>query len=146
MRAKCLIVIVLIIMAVGQPGQLSAATGLGIIIGEPTGLSIKINNFPVMGIGWSWNDYFHFHIDYWVKNSRLEPSLYWFFGVGAKITTGQKDGGDNGDIGLGIRFPLGLRYFFSRNFELFGELAPGMKLLPGTDFEINGGIGVRFYF
>ncbi len=146
MNRNILVVMLVGVLVMGMCLHLRARTGVGIIVGEPTGLSIKIGHFPVIGIAWSWDDYFHLHIDYWLKSARLDRSLYWFFGFGAKVSVHQKNQGDDGDVGLGLRVPLGLSYFFSRRFEVFGEVAPGMKLIPGTEFDIDGGIGIRFYF
>lgn len=136
--------LILILPVLILPFSARASTGIGIIVGEPTGLSIKINNFPVLGIAWSLDDYIHLHCDYWLKSGKLERSLYWFFGVGVKVVIKDKKEDDN--FGMGMRIPLGLRYFLARRVELFGELAPGLMVLPGTDFNIDAGIGLRFYF
>lgn len=117
---------------------LSADTGIGLIVGEPTGLSLKINNFPVIGVAWSFDDYFQFHIDYWLKTGRLERSLHWYFGLGAKLRV-------NGDAKLGARVPVGLYYYIAKDWELFGELVPGLLLVDETKFEIGGGIGLRYH-
>lgn len=119
--------------------HVSADTGIGIIIGEPTGLSLKFNRFPVIGVAWSFDDYFQFHIDYWLKTGKLEKSIHWYIGLGAKLRV-------NGDANLGLRVPVGLFYFISKKFELFGELVPGFLVLEETKLEIGGGLGIRYHF
>ena len=126
------------------PLQNEASTAVGVIVGEPTGISLKFGNFPVIGIAWSLDDYFHFHCDYWVKNPHLKNSLDWYWGAGVKITGSKKPGDDR--IVLGFRLPLGIQYFFSKRWEIFVEIAPGMLIIPKTDFDFDGGIGVRYHF
>ena len=43
--------------------------------------------------------------------------------------------------------PVGLAYPFDRNrFDFFFELVPIMDLAPDTDFSLNAGLGLRFWF
>jgi hypothetical protein len=66
--------------------------------------------------------------------------LPFYFGLGAKLLLAS-------DLGLGIRIPVGLAYLFeSAPFDIFVEIVPGLDLLPGTDFGIDGAIGARYYF
>ncbi len=141
---KLVIVACLIFIIVGGAGRLDAWTGIGIIVGEPTGISFRINNFPVLGIAWSvFDNYFHFHCDYWLANSKLDRSLYGYYGLGVKLTGNEKGAGD--DLQLGVRVPLGLRYNLTRRVELFAEVVPGMRVISDTEFDIDGGIGIRFF-
>lgn len=143
MRNKTKTIIATLFLLTSVTITVSASTGIGIIIGEPTGLSLKFNNFPVLGIAWSMDDYLHIHCDYWVKISRLDRSIYSFWGFGAKLIIHSQK---NEKLGMGIRIPLGLRFFISRKVEIFTELVPGMKVIPETKFDIDAGIGIRFYF
>ena len=43
---------------------------------------------------------------------------------------------------IGVRVPVGLQFPFEQRWELFGELAP----VVGTGFDINFGIGIRYFF
>ncbi|MBN1897938.1 MAG: DUF3996 domain-containing protein [Spirochaetes bacterium] len=135
---------VFIISFMGTTAQASnSGTGIGIIIGEPTGLSLKFGNFPVLGIAWSFDEYIHLHCDYWLKNAYLGGPFDWFIGVGGKLLIYESGKDDN--IGLGLRIPIGLQLFVVDNLEIFGEVAPGILLIPNTDFDIDAGIGLRFY-
>ncbi|GAB4289307.1 MAG: hypothetical protein Kow0098_07210 [Ignavibacteriaceae bacterium] len=125
--------------------------GLGIILGEPTGLSAKywttsINAFD-FGLGYSFspkNSRFHFHIDYLFHTqlSGVEEKLLLHYGPGARIKTREDD-----DANLGVRGVIGITWI-PRNapVDLFIEIAPILNLIPGTTFSINGGFGARFYF
>lgn len=127
---------------------------VGIIIGEPTGLSLKYNTFPVMGIAWSIENHFHFHADYWILNNTFldVDNLYYYVGVGGKISLWHqddkpKDSDDKEkDLGLGVRIPLGIQYFLIDEVEFFGEAVPGISLYPATDFDLDLAIGARYNF
>jgi hypothetical protein len=48
---------------------------------------------------------------------------------------------------VGIRVPLGLEYLFaSPSLGVFAEIVPIFDLSPKTAVDLNGAIGVRFYF
>jgi hypothetical protein len=46
---------------------------------------------------------------------------------------------------VGVRLGGGLEYAISR-FALFLEIYPVVNVIPSTDFDLEGGIGFRFYF
>ena len=126
-----------------------ADVALGIIVGEPTGISFKYDNFPVLGVAWSFENYFHVHIDIWLLNPVLADPVTWFLGVGAKAKfyfdeTRQQE--ENSEFALGVRVPIGVQYIFEIHYELFLEVAPGIELFPTTEFDIDFGIGFRYHF
>ena len=46
-----------------------------------------------------------------------------------------------------IRIPLGLSYLTARlPLELFAEIVPVVEFAPDTDADVEGGVGIRFYF
>jgi len=48
---------------------------------------------------------------------------------------------------VGLRIPVGLEYIFSgERVDIFLEIVPLLDLVPDTDFSLNGGIGVRYFF
>lgn len=124
--------------------------GLGIILGEPTGISGKqwlTQNTAVDGAA-AWNfgngGYLHLHADYLIHNYDVftvkEGRLPLYFGVGGRIGFGD-------DVLFGLRGVVGVAYQFSgAPFDAFLEIAPIMDLVPGTKFHVHGGIGARFYF
>ncbi|MDK2976014.1 MAG: hypothetical protein PWP06_489, partial [Candidatus Marinimicrobia bacterium] len=65
-------------------------------------------------------------------------SLY--YGLGAKVKLMD-------DVQVGIRVPVGLVHELeSAPIDIFLEIVPGLNLIPETNFGINGGLGVRYYF
>jgi hypothetical protein len=126
--------------------------GLGVIFGEPTGLSAKIwmteNTGWDIGAAWSWSGdgHFHLHADYLFHNFNLfdvdKGSLPVYLGIGGRVLFR-----DNADDKIGVRFPIGVEYFFEDwPVAIFGEVVPILDLAPSTDGDINGGFGIRFYF
>lgn len=150
-------------MSLLLPGILLAShTGLGIMIGSPTGISFKqwktTLNAIDAGVAWAAGDNvaFHIHVDYLRHNDRLVEGitktgrLTTYTGLGFRLTTfhaaGRKD--DNAhELRLGVRIPLGATYLFQDfPFDAFGEVVPIINLIPGTDLDMNAAIGIRFYF
>ncbi len=135
--------------------QSTSGFGLGIIIGEPTGVSFKgwlDNKSAVDGaVAWSFlnNGSFHVHVDY-LRHVNIEttPSGEFNFhcGIGGRLKA--KNNNDaNSDSRFGARIPLGLDYnFASEPIELFVEVAPVLDFTPKTDASFNWALGVRFYF
>jgi hypothetical protein len=123
--------------------------GLGIIVGEPTGLSAKVwtteHTALDAAMAWSFvgNGFLRLHSDLLFHRHLIEVKqgqLPVYFGAGAKL-------GFSSNLELGIRIPLGIAYHFeSAPFEAFLELVPVFNLLPKTSIGMDGGIGVRYYF
>ncbi len=124
--------------------------GLGIILGSPTGLSFKkwtSNNTAIDGaVAWSLgkDGKLHLHADYLFHNFTItsppEGSLPIYYGIGGRLLLSDESR-------LGIRIPVGIEYLFAKApFDLFFEIAPTLDLIPATEFDLNAGIGARFYF
>lgn len=131
------------------PLALSADTGAGIILGDPTGLSVLIEDRLALGVAWDVDDFLHLHGDLWLARGVLASPVSWYFGLGAKVQFFDVNAaGDEADdtLGVGIRIPLGLQWYFLPQWELFGEIVPGIGIIPDTDFDVDGGVGVRFHF
>lgn len=150
------IVVPLLVVLAALAGPASAQrkqVGLGFIIGEPTGVDLKIffdrTNALELALAWSLSDDNDLHIqgDYlWHRydlinlDNRDEMPL--FFGVGGRIILI-----DHVDDVVGIRFPVGLDYIFANYpFDIFVEIVPILDLAPDTDFDLEGAIGARFWF
>lgn len=126
-----------------RPGS----TELGVILGEPTGISIQVWQSGTTAIdgalAWSFgrHDKIHVHADY-LKHNPLQVnrgSLTFYYGIGARAILAD-------DARFGARIPLGLHYVIPNSrFSLFFEVAPLLDLVPATDFDVNGGIGVRYF-
>jgi hypothetical protein len=124
--------------------------GAGIILGEPTGISAKWWNSGDraidLAVAWSTgrNDRFNLHGDYLIHRFDLisvdAGKLPVYYGIGARAGFGDQ-------VDLGVRIPVGIAYQFPNDpFELFFEIVPVLNLYPATDFDANGGFGVRYYF
>ncbi|TAL36739.1 MAG: hypothetical protein EPN93_07920 [Spirochaetes bacterium] len=124
--------------------------GIGIMIGEPTGLTFRYRSFPVIGLAWSIENHFHAHCDYWVYTAPLAATLDWYAGAGAKFIAWEDNDGRRArhepSSELGVRIPVGLSFMALPKLELFAEIAPGISLLPSTAFDLDAGIGARWYF
>lgn len=130
--------------------------GLGIIVGEPTGVSFKgwlDNKSAVDGaVAWSFlnNGSFHVHVDY-LRHVNIEttPSgeFNFHYGIGGRLKAKNNNNSNSDDARFGARIPLGLDYNFATEpIEIFLEVAPVLDFTPKTDASFNGALGVRFYF
>ena len=126
--------------------------GLGLMLGEPTGVNAKyfIDKYNAItgGFGWSLTGDHDFHLqaDYLyhvytlIHTDSGEAPVY--FGVGARVLFR-----DNKDNKAGIRIPVGVDYIFANSpFDVFVEIVPVVDLSPDTDFDLEGVIGARFFF
>ena len=136
-----------------------AGFGLGIMLGEPTGISAKkwiASNVAVDGaLAWSFSGSgsFHIHSDILFHEDdlfnlpRIEGRMPLYYGPGVRFKTKDKDNDNGDDARLGIRFPVGLTYIFPRTpLDIFLEIVPIFDLIPETDFSLNLAIGVRYFF
>jgi hypothetical protein len=136
--------------------------GLGIILGEPTGLSAKlwtsdINAFD-FGLGWSVggdrisNDggynggsRVHFHMDYlWHSFNAISSTERFplYYGIGGRINSGA-----GYDASFGIRGVFGIAWFpHSTPIDVFAELVPVFQLTPTAGLGIDAGVGIRYFF
>ena len=150
-------------LALAPPAARAGSFGLGVIAGEPTGVSLKFwldgRHAVDAGIGWSFseNESFHIHGDYlWhnfglLSQSQIQGRLPVYFGVGARLKMQDGNGGHHGsnddDALFGVRFPLGIAWIApSAPIDVFVEIAPILDLLPGTDLSFNAAIGARYWF
>jgi hypothetical protein len=148
----CLVALFCALLATSVMAADERTFGLGVIAGEPTGITGKymLNASHAIdgGAGWKtsgdnefhiYGDYlFHFHHLIAVKQGELP------FYVGGGLRWVRRDKKDNK---FGIRIPVGLEYLFGGNsLGAFAELVPVLNLKPDTDFDLEGGIGIRFYF
>ncbi len=131
--------------------SVAAAAGIGIIVGEPTGLSFKQgmggNRSFALAAASSLDgkDALHLHGDLLFHRRDLaevdDTGLPLYYGIGARVKLLESD-----DL-LGIRFPFGLSTFIADgDFDLFIELVPILDLAPDTDFSLNAGLGIRYWF
>jgi hypothetical protein len=128
----------------------SGRFGLGVMLGEPSGVSAKLwlmeSSAVDAVVAWSFvnnpsvtvhADYlFHFFNVITVREGRLPLYL----GIGGAVSISD-------DPDFGARIPVGLSYLFAdAPLDIFLEAAPIFLFYPATTFDFSGGIGIRFYF
>lgn len=142
--------------------------GLGIILGEPTGITGKYFfskdealdfHLGLEGFDGGRHDNVGFYVDYLfhfdlgVNNSVMSMPLYVGPGGALIITDNDYCGRfkcyrDNDDsIWLAIRAPVGLSFQF-KSFpgEAFIEIIPHLFFIQHIDFDLDLALGFRFYF
>jgi hypothetical protein len=135
------------LLTVAEAQDRHSNTELGIILGEPTGLSLKFWQSSTSAIdaavAWSFgdNESVHLHADY-LRHNWLDVddgSLALYYGLGARALLS-----DNSRFGA--RIPVGLQYILpNTRLSLFFEVAPTLNLIPSTSFGVNGGLGIRVF-
>lgn len=129
--------------------------GLGVIVGEPTGLSGKLwqSRSTALDFGAAWSfagdSAFHLHFDFLVHRFDVirvdSGKLPLYYGVGARVKFAEDNGDQNTSVG--IRFPVGLDYLFAKEpLDLFVEVVPILDIAPETDVSLNASLGFRYWF
>ncbi len=139
--------------------------GLGIIIANPTGFSVKhrmsSENSLDAALGYSFgnNDSLHIHSTYlWEFNDSIDLKNFaigHYFGVGGAIYNRDKDDDpppwaeDDRDEewGVAVRGSAGLNHYFrDPSFEVFAEISLDFFFVPATDVDLGIAIGGRYFF
>ena len=125
--------------------------GLGVILGEPTGISGKYWVSPNTAfdgvVAWSFGNQsaFHAHLDYLFHHFNLfkveQGKLALYYGIGGRVRA------ESDDRRVGVRVPVGLAYLVEgAPLDIFVEVAPIFESIPATGISLNGGIGIRYFF
>lgn len=126
--------------------------GVGLLLGEPTGASLKywLNDTLAIdgGVGCSFRheDNLHLHADVlWHKFDLFHVDggqLPLYFGVGPRLKVR-----DHAEDRFGVRGPVGVSYMFDDlPVDIFLEVAPVVDFTPKTRMEFTAGIGARYWF
>ena len=125
--------------------------GAGLMVGEPTGLSLKYWLNADWAIDGGVAESFHrdnglqLHSDvlwHWFgligsSHGKFAP----YFGAGLRVKF------ENGDDPFGFRFPVGIAYLFDQHpIDVFFEVAPLLNVTPSVRGDVNVAIGARFWF
>jgi hypothetical protein len=123
--------------------------GLGVILGEPTRVSLKnwisSANAVDAGVAWSFkgSGYLHIHADYlWHFPDAIQSTERFvpYAGIGGRL-------GLSSSVVIGVRGAGGLAWWPSGvPLDVFAEIAPVFDLAPATSFSLMGGVGVRYFF
>jgi hypothetical protein len=154
---KSKVTIVTLILTLSANAFAQDKFGLGLILGEPTGLSLKYwfdTERAIDGaVAWSYseNDSLQLHADYLIHNYDVfdTKELPFYCGLGARLKFKEDDGrgrNEHHDI-FGIRIPLGVTYVFDEApVDLFFEIVPVLDLAPDIELDLNAAVGLRIYF
>jgi len=146
---KTIIINVLLFVALNfSINAQSSGFGIGLVFGEPTGISAKLwngNTTAFQGaIAWSFgkNDALRLQADYLWHFPGLEIAmgkLPYYLGIGTSVTLAD-------ELVLTARIPIGVDYqFFDLPLDIFVEVVPGLNLIPDVDLNIDAGLGVRYF-
>jgi hypothetical protein len=152
----------------GEAFEANKGFGLGLMLGAPTGLSLKYyldeSHALDAGVGVSRylrhgrRDGLHLHADYlWHPVVLAKADPFWvplYFGLGARLFDfddyDDRDG-DHDGTAIGLRAPIGVMLDFNEvPVDVFLEFALVVDLLVSTDdhadVDLNGALGARYYF
>lgn len=123
-----------------------SGTGIGIMVGEPTGISVKMDGRIALGLTWSFSgqESFQVHLDYLrhhrLFSGELREKLPLHYGIGGRVKLADK-------TMAGVRVPIGLTFHPSGlPIDVFVEVVPLLDVIPDVDFGFNSAIGARYYF
>jgi hypothetical protein len=153
----------LLFLVTGQTSAQERKFGLGVIIGEPSGLSAKLWTSPStafdFGLGWSvggdrisrydgsynGGTRVHVHMDYlWHSFDAIESSERFplYYGIGGRVNTGA---GYNSSAA--VRGVIGVVWLPRETpVDIFLEVVPSLQLTSSTGFAIDAGLGARYFF
>ncbi len=149
MRATRIVTLLVLLWSTNARAE-GGPFGLGLIIGQPTGvtgayqLSDRTAIDAAIGFGWVRDRDFYVHVefDYFlptlIKGGSAELSAY--LGIGAFFFNHQEPG-------FGARAPFGLSLDFTAvPLQIFLEASLLLAFTPGTDLDVRGALGFRYYF
>lgn len=154
MRKPLRIAVVFGLVVAARPAPARADFGLGLFLGEPTGLDLKIGLgrrsgldllFGVTTLRDGRSNYGH--LTYLVTPLVADGDAVI---VPLRLGIGGALFGTSDDLNIAVRAPLelGLR-FRSTPLEIYGEIALALVFVdPANDLVLDGqgGVGLRFYF
>jgi hypothetical protein len=134
-----------------EPPTAGRDFGLGVVIGDPTGLSGEkwLGQRTALDFSAAWslesNESMELAMDHvWYDFDAIETDdhrMALHYGLGGRVQFV-----DSGNDHAGIRFPVGLTYFADRGrVGIFMQVAPTLDLAPSTDMDLQGGLGMRYF-
>lgn len=119
--------------------------GVGGQIGEPSGITLKIYQRPGFAYdflaAWDFDEYFLINVHGIFEHSLSDSPLNYYLGPGAFVTFRDRR---EDDVSVGISGNFGINFFVER-FEVFLQITPRLNILPDTDGDLGGGVGLRYY-
>jgi len=158
--SKRLLILFALLLGIGLTApahaqRTSGAAGLGGQIGDPSGVTLKFYNagapsYDVFGAWSTVNDFFflnaHALFEKPLPAENVDQPLEWFIGPGGFIGTFEDGGPFSGEAVIGISGTVGLQVVLADHFELYLQATPRFALIPETEGDLGGGLGLRYYF
>lgn len=147
-----LLTLILLLSTMSSVQAANNQLDLGIILGDPTGLSIKkwLNGGQAIDVAAGWKtgavDEQTIHADYLLHDYTIlgqqKQPLVLYYGIG--LRTHDRD---NSRRRTGIRLPVGVEMTpVSVPFAVFAEIVPRLDVSPDSDFTLDAAIGLRYRF
>ena len=138
----------------------AGATGLGLILLSPTGVSLNKYVGPQRSIdaamAWSLNDddqSLYAHTTYLLHQKGFfeidKTKIDTYYGGGLRLISWDNPPGKKtkSETHLGLRGVGGVAYIFrSSRIQIFSEVSLTMDVVPDTDADLGVGLGARYYF
>lgn len=147
---------VALFLAVAAPAdaqRASGAIGIGGQVGDPSGVTIKVYNPGSLSYdflaAWDLDDFFFLNVHgQYERPLELEnvSGVEYFFGPGGFVGIRDREEPVEDEFVLGISGRIGVNVPLEDRFEFYAQLTPRIHLVPDTEGDLGGGIGVRYYF
>jgi hypothetical protein len=149
MRIARLLVLLAVLWSAPARAE-SGSFGLGLILGQPTGvtgayqLSDRTAIDAALGLGWVDDRDFYVHVEFLyylptlVSGNSVELNAY--LGIGGFFFA-------HNDPVFGARAPFGLSLDFTNvPLQIFLEASLLLAIVPDVDLDVRGALGFRYYF
>ena len=142
------------LLALAAPSTARADVGIGLFLGDPSGLDLKIDlsGRSALDVVLGWHTFREGRSGY----GHVTYLFTLFAGHGRSIVVPFRLGiggalyGNSDHVNAGVRAPLEVGLRFRRTpIEVYGEIAALVTFIDdnwGDRFDIQGGVGIRFYF
>jgi len=158
LRLRSLFVAMAAVFPSTAGAQRGGPFGLGIILGDPSGLSGKLKLDGTHAIDGALafsaiDEVLYVHADYLFHGSPLRAQglsghrFVPYVGIGGFIGVFDERKKDRDTDGaIGARVPLGIAWQPPIAVDVFLEVVPLMRIVPETDAGLDVGLGVRYFF
>lgn len=146
------LIICLFLCRATQAQRPDHAFGIGFQAGNPTGLALQFYKAHGVStdilIAYNLKDFLFVNI-HGLWNTHLDQKGLWhlFYGPGGFVGIRDQNLSDKryDKVEAGISGDFGVNAVAGR-VEFFGQLTPRLSLTPATNFNLGGGVGMRFFF
>jgi hypothetical protein len=146
-------VALMLMMSLGSAQQAHAQrapgdVGIGGQVGSPSGVTLKVYRpgFPSYDIlaAWDLNEFFFVNVHgLYERHLGNSERVHFFFGPGGFVGVDQEPEED--ELIAGASGRLGLNVIIER-FEIYAQITPRISVVPDTEGDVGGGVGLRYYF